>query len=343
MIFTVIVLPAWLPHERGTHARIKYLPVSQHHLYLYILPVRENGMEKILLAFAVIGALLFCGCASQPAPLQPVAPSACTEDLRACPDGSHVARNPMNNCEFHPCPKENAITGMPNPAAKFCEGSGYEYSLRGSEGYCIFPDKTECEEWAFYRGECTDVKSFAMVQTSSRPKTISYKFHSDGRLVLEEASVNNKSTLMAWLLPADFASFAKMLQDQGYETLNSEYSTCANDCPTDMATMKFTLQKQGSKKTILLYEPAARPGSLDKIAESFMALFETSTFVDITDSGCSLMRSNNGEYGCFGCPKPITNPACTTAPAGYAVVAQTQLSGSCTIGANGACLYVAPE
>jgi putative hemolysin len=24
----------------------------------------------------------------------------------------------------------------------------------GTAGYCLFPDGTECEEWAFFRGEC---------------------------------------------------------------------------------------------------------------------------------------------------------------------------------------------
>jgi putative hemolysin len=36
---------------------------------------------------------------------------------------------------------------------------GYELEIRtedggGEVGYCIFTDGTECEEWAFYRGEC---------------------------------------------------------------------------------------------------------------------------------------------------------------------------------------------
>ena len=24
----------------------------------------------------------------------------------------------------------------------------------GTVGYCLFPDDSECEEWAFFRGEC---------------------------------------------------------------------------------------------------------------------------------------------------------------------------------------------
>lgn len=30
-------------------------------------------------------------------------PKACTKDAKMCPDGRSVGRNPLNNCEFHPC------------------------------------------------------------------------------------------------------------------------------------------------------------------------------------------------------------------------------------------------
>ncbi len=48
---------------------------------------------------------------------------------------------------------------LPNPASAFCEQQGYKLEIRtasdGSQaGVCIFPDGNECDEWAFYRGEC---------------------------------------------------------------------------------------------------------------------------------------------------------------------------------------------
>ena len=54
-------------------------------------------------------------------------------------------------------PAEGA--GLPNPAAAYCQEQGYKYEIRtaadGSQsGVCIFPDGSECDEWAFYRGEC---------------------------------------------------------------------------------------------------------------------------------------------------------------------------------------------
>jgi putative hemolysin len=49
--------------------------------------------------------------------------------------------------------------GIPNPASVFCSEQGYTLEVRsdesgGQSGYCLFPDGSECEEWAYYRGEC---------------------------------------------------------------------------------------------------------------------------------------------------------------------------------------------
>jgi putative hemolysin len=48
---------------------------------------------------------------------------------------------------------------MPNPASAYCVEQGYKSEIRtaddGSQtGYCIFPDGSECDEWAYFRGEC---------------------------------------------------------------------------------------------------------------------------------------------------------------------------------------------
>ncbi len=48
---------------------------------------------------------------------------------------------------------------LPNPASVYCKERGGRLAIRtaadGSQvGVCMFPDGGECEEWAFYRGEC---------------------------------------------------------------------------------------------------------------------------------------------------------------------------------------------
>lgn len=49
--------------------------------------------------------------------------------------------------------------GLANPASVYCEEQGYTLEMRtdadgGTFGVCVFPDGSECEEWAFYQGEC---------------------------------------------------------------------------------------------------------------------------------------------------------------------------------------------
>jgi putative hemolysin len=72
---------------------------------------------------------------------------------------SVIEKTPLPT-ETHELPLEGAA--IANPASKFCEDHGGRVELRtqsdGSQaGYCIFPDNSECEEWAYLRGECAPV------------------------------------------------------------------------------------------------------------------------------------------------------------------------------------------
>ncbi len=54
-----------------------------------------------------------------------------------------------------PTPQAN----MPNPASVYCEKNGGKLELRTDaagavSGVCVFSDKSECEEWAYFRSEC---------------------------------------------------------------------------------------------------------------------------------------------------------------------------------------------
>jgi putative hemolysin len=53
---------------------------------------------------------------------------------------------------------EEPAPGMPNPASVYCEEEGGTLEVRQSQdgeyGVCIFGDGSECDEWAFFRGEC---------------------------------------------------------------------------------------------------------------------------------------------------------------------------------------------
>jgi putative hemolysin len=55
--------------------------------------------------------------------------------------------------------KKHKLAGMPDPSAVYCKRLGYNLKVitddeGGQYGVCIFPENSECEAWAFYRGKC---------------------------------------------------------------------------------------------------------------------------------------------------------------------------------------------
>jgi putative hemolysin len=67
-----------------------------------------------------------------------------------------------------PAPQPNS----PNPASVFCEAHGGTVEIRqeaagGQYGMCVFPDKSECEEWAFYHEECQPGAAMPMPGTNA--------------------------------------------------------------------------------------------------------------------------------------------------------------------------------
>lgn len=82
----------------------------------------------------------------------------CALDAKMCPDGSFVSRIPPA-CDFAPCTTSSAEKfNIANPASENCVAQGGVVDIRenpdGQYGVCVFADKSECEEWAFYRKEC---------------------------------------------------------------------------------------------------------------------------------------------------------------------------------------------
>lgn len=56
------------------------------------------------------------------------------------------------------CKDKSNEVKLANPASVFCGENGGKTSIRienyGDVGFCLFNDGTECEEWAYFRGEC---------------------------------------------------------------------------------------------------------------------------------------------------------------------------------------------
>ena len=72
------------------------------------------------------------------------------------PDGSECDEWAYYRRECTPATQD---ASLPNPASVFCEQHGYKMEIRtaadGSQsGVCVFPDNTECDEWAYFRGDC---------------------------------------------------------------------------------------------------------------------------------------------------------------------------------------------
>jgi len=103
-------------------------------------------MKRFLFILLIVGMLIIAACGAEPTPM---------------PTGFRLAHMDNSRIRTLATPASDAFEspiGLPNPASKFCEDSGYILELRtdanGTAGYCIFPDGSECEEWAFFRGEC---------------------------------------------------------------------------------------------------------------------------------------------------------------------------------------------
>jgi putative hemolysin len=57
------------------------------------------------------------------------------------------------------CAPGEGAAELPNPASVYCIEQGGTLDIRSDAegnqyGVCVFADGSECEEWAFFRGEC---------------------------------------------------------------------------------------------------------------------------------------------------------------------------------------------
>jgi putative hemolysin len=74
-----------------------------------------------------------------------------------------------------PTAKVTPPVNMPNPASVYCKQNGNRLEIRtaadgGQSGICIFPNGSTCDEWAYYRGECSSAAGPA-VKNNSTPAT----------------------------------------------------------------------------------------------------------------------------------------------------------------------------
>lgn len=68
--------------------------------------------------------------------------------------------SPQTQAATEPSATVMPQAGVPNPASVYCEQNGNKLEIvtaaDGSQsGICVFPDGSTCDEWAYYRGECS--------------------------------------------------------------------------------------------------------------------------------------------------------------------------------------------
>ena len=83
-------------------------------------------------------------------------------------------------------PGDNASTGLPNPASVYCEDNGGNLEIRtgsdgGQFGVCVFPDGSECDEWAYFRGECAP-KGLVETAPAATPATAAWQPYTNADL-----------------------------------------------------------------------------------------------------------------------------------------------------------------
>jgi len=78
----------------------------------------------------------------------------------------------LTACKTEPL-QPTATVAIPNPASAFCKENGGTLEMRQAAdgsvaGFCLFSDGSECDEWAYFRGECKvgdSLKSTEVIET----------------------------------------------------------------------------------------------------------------------------------------------------------------------------------
>ena len=81
--------------------------------------------------------------------------------------------------------------GMANPASVYCEEQGGWLEIRtaddgGQYGVCIFSDGSECEEWAFFRGECAPASASSLSLEALKNATYPSEWEESGTITLTD-------------------------------------------------------------------------------------------------------------------------------------------------------------
>lgn len=113
--------------------------------------------NQIFIVGLILGIILISGCAKQSEPI-----IGGDKDEHGCLIAAGYswceAKQKCLRTWEEPC--ETGNTGLPNPASVYCEEQGGTLKMveteAGTQGICVLEDGTECDEWAYFRGECPE-------------------------------------------------------------------------------------------------------------------------------------------------------------------------------------------
>ena len=136
--------------------------------------MRLKGVFGLMIIVVIFLAAVGCSPADEPAQLANPAAVYCAEqggkvDIRQDADGGAMGYCQFDDgseCEEWAYFRSECQSGefqassqIANPAAVYCGEQGGTYKIREHEdgsqyGVCLFEDGSECDAWAFFRGEC---------------------------------------------------------------------------------------------------------------------------------------------------------------------------------------------
>ncbi len=199
---------------------------------------------------------------------------------------------------------------LPNPAAVYCQDKGYAYEIRtaadGSQsGVCILPDGTECDEWAYYRGECGPAQP---APSGTTPGLWLDKTEFEpGEEILVHFSTSGTFANDAWLgiIPAEVPHGSEATNDQydlAYEYLDGQaegvltfaapsepglYDLRLHDTDSDgreVASVPFTVLGGPEKAELWLDKTRFAPGEEIQVHFTALATFSSGAWVGIIPS-----------------------------------------------------------
>jgi putative hemolysin len=142
---------------------------------------------------------------------------------------------------------------MPNPASSYCEQQGNKLEIRtaadGSQsGVCIFPNGSECEEWAYFRGECKPTPPVTETSTvnsnSSGSVVIPQKISMPAGVIIDPRNSPVKMTKGLMFLNPDDLSLGELLAPNAGDMHAAGHYQGSLNFPLVFQTFDYETQRQ---------------------------------------------------------------------------------------------------